>query len=204
MSNPDQQQERTEAEGNERQAQPAEAPAPSPEQARIAKLEQELEAKGRRVDEVTRAYSALVNEQKEFRGRLEREKDRVLENERGNVALVLLETADELDRALAAASGDEGPLAQGVRLVRDGLMRRLQSMGIERVSLVGKPFDPNVAEAVDMVAVDDPAKADSVVDEAVPGYRLGNRLLRPARVRVARYVPPAQSQPAPEPPNPQN
>lgn len=159
--------------------------------AELEKLQAELESKDRRIDEVTRAYSGLLNDQKDFRARLEREKERVLENERGNVALVLLEAADELDRALAASEEQGGPLAEGVRLVREGLMQRLQRMGIERLELVGKPFDPNLAEAIDLEVTSDPAMAEVVVAEALPGYRLGNRLLRAAKVKVARYLPPA-------------
>src|SRR5690606_1002917 len=158
-------------------------------QAEVEKLRAELEAKERRLDEVMRAYSGLLNDQKDFRNRLEREKARVLENEKGNVALVLLEVADELDRALAASEDQMGPLAKGVRLVHEGLHHRLQRMGIERIPVVGKPFDPNVAEAIDLEVVDDPEKSEIVLAEAVAGYRLGSRLLRAAKVKVARYVP---------------
>ncbi len=171
--------------------------------AELKKLQVELESKNRRIDEVTRAYSAMVNDQKEFRGRLEREKDRVLENERGNVALVLLETADELDRALSASKEEGGPLAEGVRLVREGLMQRLHRMGIERLSLVGTPFDPNLAEAIDLELVAEPEKADLVLAEAVPGYRLGSRLIRPAKVKVARYLPEAKPESSAENQTPQ-
>jgi molecular chaperone GrpE len=142
--------------------------------------------------ELERAYSALVNDQKDFRSRLEREQQRRLEADRARLAIELFEVGDEIERALAAAAGDEGPLAQGVRLIREGLMKRLAGFGIERLELAGKPFDPNLAEAVDLVAVSDRDLDDRVVDEVIAGYRLGERVLRPARVRVARFVEPAQ------------
>ncbi len=161
--------------------------------AELAAAHKEREQQGKRLDEIARAYSGLLADQKEFRQRLEREKERVLLGERGKVALGLLELGDELERALSAARQDEGPLAQGVRLIREGLLKRLSAMGIERMELVGKPYDPELAEAVDLVPVADKAQDDTVVAEAVPGYRLGERVLRPARVRVARYMaPPAQ------------
>lgn len=152
-------------------------------------VRRELESRDRRIDELARAYSALLNEQKEFRGRLEREKDRVLESERGKIALYLLQFGDEIERALGAAHGDEGPLAQGVRLIHEGLNRTLTSMGIERLALVGRPFDPNLAEVLDVQPVSEPARDGEVLSELAPGYRLGERLLRAARVRVARYMP---------------
>lgn len=171
----------------------SEAP-PAPEVAALtAELEQtrqELARTTGRLDEIARAYSAQLNEQRDFRARIEREKERVLAAERGKIAIALLEIGDELDRALGA-DGAQGPLGKGVRMIHDGLMRRLQAMGIERLSLVGKPFDPNLAEAVDLIPVTDPAQADVVVSEDVPGYKLADKILRPARVRVARYVAPA-------------
>jgi molecular chaperone GrpE len=174
--------------------------APSPEvialAAELERTRSDLERTSSRLDEIARAYSAAVNEQRDFRVRLEREKERVLEAERGKIAVVLLEIGDELDRALAAG-GPQGPLGEGVRLIHEGLMRRLQVMGIERLSLLGRPFDPNLAEAVDLVPVSDPAQEGTVVAEAVPGYKLGTRVLRPARVRVARFVGEPAPQPAP-------
>jgi len=179
----------------------AQAPEPQPVSPEVAaltaeldKTRRELERTSGRLDEITRAYSSSVTEQREFRSRLEREKERVLAAERGKIAIALLEIGDELDRALAAG-GAEGPLGVGVRLIHEGLLRRLQTMGIERLSLLGRPFDPNLAEAVDLVPVSDPAQDDMVVEEALPGYKLGEKLLRPGRVRVARYSAPAAAQP---------
>src|SRR5437870_4368768 len=76
------------------EAEPAAAPAPS------AEGEARLAAQAARIDELSRAYAALVEDNKAFRNRLEREKDRVVEAERGRVILVLLEALDELERAL--------------------------------------------------------------------------------------------------------
>lgn len=165
----------------------SEGSAPRPDL--LEETRRELEEQRRKLDEMARAYSGVVNDQKDFRSRLQREKERVLETERGNVALALIETVDELDRALAAAAKDEGPLAQGVRLIRDGIMKRLTALGIERLSLTGKSYDPGVAEVIDLVPVTDEAQGDLVIDELAAAYKLGNRVLRPARVRVGRFVP---------------
>lgn len=185
----------------EAQATPEAPPSPGVAAltAELEKTRQELARTTGRLDEISRAYSAQLNEQRDFRARIEREKERVLATERGKIAVALLEIGDELDRALSS-DGAESPLGKGVRMIREGLLRRLQGMGIERLSLVGRPFDPNLAEAVDLVPVAEPEKSDLVVSEDVPGYKLGDKILRPARVRVARYVAPTPP-PTPTPPD---
>jgi molecular chaperone GrpE len=155
----------------------------------------QLAAQARRIDELTRAYAALLEDNKAFRQRLEREKARVVEAERASVAQALLEAADDLERALAAVSGagDSGGdalrnLAQGVRLSLGALQRRIAELGAERLEVAGRPFDPHLAEAVDTVAVADESQDGLVLQEVRAGYRIGERILRPARVRVGRLA----------------
>jgi molecular chaperone GrpE len=141
-----------------------------------------------RIDELTRAYAALVEESKAARARLEREKARVLDADRAQLAQVLLEGVDHLHRALSAAGDASGPLVDGVRLTLGVLEKKVQELGAVRVSVLGERFDPRVAEAIDTVAVDDPSQDDVVVQEVQAGYRIGDRVLRPARVRVGRVA----------------
>lgn len=163
-------------------------PAPGPAEATVA-------AQAARIDELTRAYATLLEDNKAFRQRLERERVRVIEAERAGIAQALLETADELERALAAVTGVEGgpsgplaTLAEGVRLSLATLHKRISDLGAQRFATAGTPFDPLVAEAVDTVAVADEAQDGLVVQEVRPGYRIGDRVLRPARVRVGRLA----------------
>lgn len=148
----------------------------------------EPDPRDRRIDELARAYSSLLEDNKAFRVRLEREKERVIEAERFSIATVLLEALDAIERALAAAGDAPGPLADGVRLTRDLLGKHVVALGAERLSLVGAPFDPHLAEAVDTSPVSDPSRDQIVIEEVWPGYRLGSRILRPARVRVGKAV----------------
>lgn len=170
----------------------SEAQAPSdasdPRDARIAE-------QAARIDELARAYAALVDDNKGFRQRLERERTRVVEAERASVAQALLEAADDLERALAAVagSGDRGGpafqnLVDGVRLSLGALNGRIAALGAQRIAVQGLPFDPHVAEAVDTVAVADEAQDGVVVQEVRAGWRIGDRVLRPARVRVGRLA----------------
>jgi molecular chaperone GrpE len=174
-------------------AQVADAPAPGGADSERERLEQELAASRRRVDELARAYQALSQDREEFKQRLTRERERMLDVERGKVATTLLEAIDDLDLSLEASAGDTSPLAQGVRLIREGMLAKLQAAGIERLELVGEPFDPNAAEATDMELTAVPEDDHKVVSEIRAGYRLKDRVIRPARVRVAKYVPPAQA-----------
>ncbi len=166
------------------------AAPPHPGDPRDAKLAEQAA----RIDELSRAYAALVEDNRAFRGRLEREKARVVEAERASVAQALLEAADDLERALAAATGagaEPGPVAtilEGVRLSLGAIQRRIAGLGAERIPVEGRPFDPHVAEALDAVPVSDQAQDGLVLQEVRAGYRIGDRILRPARVRVGRLA----------------
>jgi molecular chaperone GrpE len=174
------------------QQEQAAAPAVDPERQR---LEAELDATRRRVDQLARAYQEVQKDREEFKQRLTRERERMMDVERGNVATVLLEAVDELDRSLSMSGADaaSSPLAQGVKMIRDGLLSKLQQMGIERIQVVGRPYDPNTAEATDMEITPNPDEDQKVVAEARAGYKLKDRIIRPARVKVAKYVAPAQA-----------
>ena len=150
----------------------------------------QLAAQAARIDELTRAYAALVEDNRAFRQRMEREKARVIEAERAGVAQALLEAADDLERALAAVGGAAAApqLLEGVRLSLSSLHKRIAELGAERIAVAGLPFDPHLAEAVDTVAVADSAQDGVVVQEVRAGYRIGDRVLRPARVRVGRIA----------------
>jgi molecular chaperone GrpE len=188
---------RFDADGNPREDSDSGEPPPVSAEAAVAPRaaqapNAELEAARRRVDELARAYQALVGEKEEFKQRLTRERERMLDVERGEVAQLLLDVVDDLDLSLKAAQ-EESPLARGVKLIRDGILAKLQSSGIERIQVVGLPFDPMVAEASDMEVTPDPDADQRVTAEVRAGYRLKERVIRPARVRVAKYVAPARA-----------
>jgi molecular chaperone GrpE len=156
-------------------------------------LRRELEASRKRVDDLARAFQALNNDREEFKQRLSREQERMLEVEKGNIAQVLLEVVDELDLSLQAAGDDDSPLKHGVQLIRDGILSKLQALGIERVDPLGQRFDPNLVEAADVEITTDPANDQKVVGVMRAGYRMKDRVIRPARAKVARYVEPAHA-----------
>jgi molecular chaperone GrpE len=121
-----------------------------------------------------------------YRKRVARES--ALAQERGiaKLAKELLPAIDNLDRALGAAATDD-PLLDGVRLVRSELAAALARVGVESFSPEGETFDPSVHEA--MATVPQPPEggcsSGTVVEVYQPGYRLGESIIRPARVVVA-------------------
>ena len=120
-----------------------------------------------------------------YRKRVAREA--AVAHERGvsGLAKELLPALDNLDRALGSAEEDD-PLLQGVRLVRAELAAALARAGIDSFSPAGEPFDPAVHEAM-ATAEQGPEGPPSgtVVEVYQPGYRLGQSIIRPARVVVA-------------------
>jgi len=173
---------------------PPEAQAPPAQQA-ADERDRKISEQAARIDELSRAYAALLEDNKAFRQRTEREKARVVEAERASVAQALLEASDDLERALAAVSGagDAGGealrgLVDGVRLSLAALHKRIAEIGAVRIPVAGHPFDPRVAEAVDTVPVAHAEQDGVVLHEVRPGYRIGDRVLRPARVRVGRLA----------------
>jgi molecular chaperone GrpE len=120
-----------------------------------------------------------------YRKRVARETAAARDRGAGSLAKELLPALDNLDRALDGAAEDD-PLLQGVRLVRNELKAALARAGIQSFRPLGEPFDPEVHEAV-ATAEQAPGGSPSgtVVEVYHDGYRLGEGVLRPARVVVA-------------------
>ncbi len=112
----------------------------------------------------------------------EREEYVALANER--LLKELLPVLDDLERALnAAEEHEEARLEEGVRLVHRSLAALLQRNGVEEIATDGK-FDPHVHEALLAQPAEDCEQGD-VLDVIQKGYKLGDRVVRPARVIVA-------------------
>ncbi|HSW40395.1 MAG TPA: nucleotide exchange factor GrpE [Acidobacteriota bacterium] len=120
------------------------------------------------------------------RTRLEGDFERRMELEKQKIALPFLEVLDNLLRAVAAAERSESVdhLLEGVKMTADLFNAKLKSIGVEPVETLDRPFDPNLAEAIGTVMVDDSDRDGIVLEEVQPGYAMGGQLLRPARVRV--------------------
>lgn len=137
------------------------------------------------------AQAQLRAENDEVRARLQRNFEQRLESARGDIVASLLEVLDNLQLAVGAAeavehkSPDFKSLLDGVRATAMIFAGKLSGMGLAPVPAQGELFNPEIHEAVEMVSVS--ADQDGlVVGEMQTGYKIGARLLRPARVRVGR------------------
>jgi molecular chaperone GrpE len=126
-----------------------------------------------------------------YRKRVERERSETYNRVVGDVVSKLLPVLDNLRRALdaeasmeAAESDEFRHFLHGVELIDKQLADVLEGLGLQPVEAVGQPFDPHIHEAVATERSDD-YEPDTVVQELVRGYRLGEKLLRPAIVKVA-------------------
>ncbi len=122
------------------------------------------------------------------KARLEADYARRIELEKQKMLLPILDVLDNLERALAAASGANGEagLRQGVEMTVSLFRSKLQTLGVEAIEVLQKPFDPNTGMAVGVVPVSDPVQDGVVQEEVLRGYRIGKQILRPAQVLVGK------------------
>ena len=134
-------------------------------------------------------FDRLARQQAEFdnyRKRSAREQQEFRQYAVSDALKQFLPVLDSFDRALAAPSnGGDEKLRAGVELVRKQMLDTLARLGVTPIEAEGAAFDPQVHEAIEMVDTHD-AKDNHVITELQRGYRLKDRLLRPAMVRVAR------------------
>ena len=126
-----------------------------------------------------------------FRKRVDRERSETYNRVVADIATKLLPVVDNLKRALEAEASVESSesdefrhFLSGVDLINKQLNGVLDALGVKPIAAVGEPFDPHVHEAVVTEPTDD-YEPDTVMQEIVAGYRLGDKLIRPALVKVA-------------------
>ena len=175
-------------------SQPETEPSGEPELGNFAKFALEMAEVQDRVETLTREKAALYDQvlrrQAEFenyRKRVEKDKTEYYQRMRADVLLDLLPVLDNFDRALASLASSEGDreaLHQGVELIHRQFSEALKKLGLQPVEAIGHMFDPHVHEAV-TVEPTDQHEENTIIEEFERGYRLGDRLLRPAKVKVA-------------------
>ena len=128
----------------------------------------------------------LQAEMENFRKRQQRLAEERIAADRERLLRAFLQVADDLERALNADGADAEDLRRGVDLTYRSLMQLLDQEGVKPIQAKGGAFDPAWHEAVGTISHQDAdAEPDTVVEVVQSGYRLGDRLLRPARVIVA-------------------
>jgi molecular chaperone GrpE len=164
------------------------AAAPSLKPTYVEELERQLAEKDRVLQDTLSKYRQASNGFDEARARLRKEVARDAERNRRDVLAGFLEVIDNLDRAIDAArrAGTAETLLQGVEFVRQQFLSKLEGLGVKPIEADGRPFDPLVHEAVSMVPAADASQDGMVVGVVRQGYRIGDDVLRPALVAVAK------------------
>jgi molecular chaperone GrpE len=171
--------------------EPSVAPAPvdEPEQAPSELAEGRVRLAEDRLTEVLDAYRKLKGENEAFRDRTTRNLERRFDQRHESLLLKFIDILDNMDRALEAAQTAyaDPSLLEGLILVRTQLLQTLQDEGLERIPVLGLPFDPHVSEAVGTEEVGDPDQSGVVLKELMRGYRLNGRVARASRVVMGEY-----------------
>jgi molecular chaperone GrpE len=161
---------------------------------------QDLKARATKADENWDKYLRAVADLDNYRKRVAREKEELARFTSERVVAALLPALDNLERAIEAAQAhgaENSSLLEGLTQVYNQFRRTLVEFGLlEIIAGVGQPFDPNLHEAVSQV--DSAAHEEGhVIEQLQRGYKLADRLLRPARVVVSKGLPDPTG-PAPE------
>ncbi len=144
-----------------------------------------LEALRRQLADANDKHLRAVAELQNFRRRATAEKQDTLRYGAAELIRSILTVVDDFERTLAAlAEHESSSVVQGIELIHDNLLKALAAHHVERVSAAGQTFYPNLHEAImQQPSPDHPAGA--VLQEVQPGYRLWDRVLRPAKVIVS-------------------
>lgn len=154
----------------------------------VEQLEQQVAEKDRQAQEYIAKYRQAAAEFEEARLRLRREISKDVERARRDVIAEMLDVVDNLERALDAArkSPNLDALQQGVEMVHRQFLSKLESLGVKPIAAASRPFDPSLHEAITTVPAASPDQDGIIVGVVRQGYTIGDEVLRPAAVAVAK------------------
>jgi molecular chaperone GrpE len=155
----------------------------------IEELERQIADKDRQIQEYLGKYRQASAEFDEARLRLRREISKDIERVRREVLSEMLEVVDNLDRAIEAGGKAQNPdaLLQGIEMVRRQFLGKLEGLGVKPIDAGAESrFDPLLHEAVTTLPASSPDQDGVIVGVIRRGYRIGDDVLRPAAVAVAK------------------
>lgn len=163
-----------------------------PNEAEIERLHGMVDELQARLRAVSAAYQKQQGEITATRERLRRSAAVQEELRRGEVVAALFEPVENLRRSLNSAKkgASAEDTANGLELVLKAFLTGFEKLGLEEVAGQGAPFDPNIHEALTAMPVTDPALDQVVIEVFSTGYRIGSRLIAPAKVIVGAYQEP--------------
>ena len=149
-------------------------------------LREQLAAANARADENYNRFLLAAADYDNFKKRTERDLRKMLADRRRTLLERFLPVLDNLERALES-EGKGDALREGIEQTLRGFRAVLAAEGVTPIEVAGKPFDPHVAEAIGTAAPSDGTTDNTVLEVSEKGYMLGDELLRPAKVIVAKH-----------------
>jgi len=153
--------------------------------AEIETLEKQLEEAESKVSEYKDGWMRSQADFQNYRKRIERDNEMTYASMKGDIIKKVLPVLDDLERALQNRPSNSGAWVSGIELIQKKLLSILEAEGVQRIEAVGVAFDPNFHEAIShepIVGV----QSGHVIAVVQNGYMLGERVIRPALVRVAQ------------------
>jgi len=150
-------------------------------------LKQSLEEKQKQADEYKAEYLRSVAEYQTLRNRTEKEKGEYINYGKAKILEKQISIFDVFEQAMISvrAGQDLKSIKVGLEMIYSEFAKMLKEEGVEKIECLNKPFDHNVCEALDQVETDE-TEEGTVLAVYQNGYKLNGKLLRPARVKVAK------------------
>ncbi len=158
----------------------------------VEELEMKLADSKKKLEEVLASYRVFKAEAeaetRQAKERIQNEYDKRVIRAKGSLAGKFVEVLENLDRAMAVSEETENfaSLLEGVKLIRNQFSTAISDLGLQELQVEGEPFDPEVAEAIQVQEVDDKSADNKVLEVVSKGYTLNDTLVRPARVVVGK------------------
>jgi molecular chaperone GrpE len=152
--------------------------------AELDALKSQLAEAESKVSEYKDGWARSQAEFQNYKKRIERDNELTYASMKGDIVKKVLPVLDDLERALQNRLADDA-WANGIELIARKLQNILESEGVKRIEAKGTAFDPNFHEAITHEPSDE-AGSGYVIDVVQNGYMLGERVIRPALVRVAQ------------------
>ena len=161
-----------------------------PQEQDVNALKAELDVLKKEISEKDKLHDMYLRLQAEFdnyRKRTIKEKEEFVKYAAEGLIIDLVSTLDDFERGIKSAEQkkDFNLLHQGVDIISRQLHKMLEEKGLKRIKSVGEKFNPYEHEAVEVVESDE-QEDGTVIEELMPGYSLNGRVIRPAKVRVAK------------------
>lgn len=166
----------------------SEPPKPARQPIPMTITDIELEQLKKEAAESKDKYLRLLAEQENTRKRMQKEREQLIQYAMQNLVADFLNPIDHLDNALKFTeqmSDEIRHWGEGFRMILGQFKEVLNHIGVVPIVSVGKSFDPHFHEAIETVETND-YPPGTVIEESIKGYKMGDRVIRPARVKVSK------------------